>query len=825
MRIGSFGMAECMKELLDSKRRKNVRTDHNLDELYHKGELTWQEGEFTVERSYQWTPPGCHNSCGILYYMKDGKLDHAEGDPTFSYNNGRLCSRCLNLAEAAYPENDSRLKYPMIRKKEDRGDISKFERISWDEALDYIADYVEKEIDGKGLGRESIFGLVGTGRNICWQVPWIINNAFGSPNTFCAFFSGDSCAVPRTAATVAIMGGYPVPDMGQFNEARYDYPDFEFPGTILLTGGNPLASNADCYQGFWITDCMQKGGSKLVVIDPQIIWLSAKAEVAIQIRPGTDAAIAMAMNHVIMEEDLYDHEFVDLWCYGFDEWRERCESWTPERAAEVCWCDADDIRRAARLIATGGPCAYPFGVSNDQKRNGVSAYQAFFNMLAITANYDNPGGNTVAYDPWGTVMSYVAGWDEGVLTDEMKAKRLGDKEFPLHSVGFSALGQPDMLLAALETGTPVMKMCFMMGTNPIANMAPEASRVYQAMKNIDFTIVCDYRMTPTIAGLADMVLPIGMSWERNTLRCWFTPMRATRKLSQYYECKSDEEIVVAIGRRMNPEFFDKIGVHDDVDMLEYIVQSAPNHTHSYRELQAGLGEGKAYDWPDRPYYQYKTGGLRPDGNPGFATATGRIELYCTMFANLGLDPMPEYEEPVWSPVSTPELYEDYPLVLTTGARNFEFFHSEQREQPHMRATYPDPQVRINPEDAEEMGVEQGQWVWIENPRGRCRQKVLINEGIMKGVVSADHGWWFPERDGNAPELFGVFDSNINNLTENCNPGPYSFGADFRSTLCKIYPCTPENSSVTPGMQTVDRGGFAEPHYGGPIAEYVKSVTE
>lgn len=127
----------------------------NLEELYHKGELEWEEGEYTVCRGFQWTPPGCHNSCGILYYLKDGVMDHAEGDPLFPYNNGRLCARCLNLHEAGYQEN--RLKYPLLRKKEDRGNIDAFERISWDEALDYIANYVKNEIDGKGYGRESIF--------------------------------------------------------------------------------------------------------------------------------------------------------------------------------------------------------------------------------------------------------------------------------------------------------------------------------------------------------------------------------------------------------------------------------------------------------------------------------------------------------------------------------------------------------------------------------------------------------------------------------------------------------------------------------------------
>ena len=791
--------------------------DHKLEELYHKGELTWQDGEFIVERGFQWTPPGCHNSCGMLYYMKDGKLDHAEGDPLFSYNKGRLCSRCLNLVEAAY--NEERLKYPMVRDRKNRGNKDAWRRVSWDEALDIIDEYVKTEIDGKGYGRQTIFGMVGTGRNICWQVPWIINNAFGSPNTFCALFSGDSCAVPRTAATVAIMGGYPVSDMGQFNEQMMDYPDFTPPGTILIWGANPLKSNADCFQGFWMTDCYKKG-SKFVVVDPMINWMSAKAEVQIQIRPGTDAAVAMAMNHVIIEEDLYDHEFVEEWCFGFEEWSEQVKECTPEWAAEIAWCDADDIRRAARVIATNGACAAPFGVSNDQKRNGVSAYQSIFNMLALTGNYENPGGNTIAYDPWGTVMSYVAGWDEGVLTDEMKAKRLGDSEFPLHSVGFSALGQGDVLLKALETGLPEMRMSFAMGTNPIVNMAPDAPRVYNALMKVPFAICCDYRMTPYIEGLCDMVLPIGMSWERNTIRCWFTPMRASRKISQYYECKSDEEIVALFLQRFNKEWADSKGIVDDISMMEYIIDSAPNKTFDYKTLLAGQADGKNYEWPDRPYGQHEKGMLRPDGQPGFATTTGKIELDCTMFAMLGLPSMPFYEEPFESPVSRPDLFEKYPLVLTTGARNFEFFHSEQREQKHMRSFYPNPRLRINPADAKKYGIEDGQWVWIENDRGRCRQVAMVMEGMMEGVIEGDHGWWFPEQEANAPSLFGTFNSNINNLTENGNPGCYSFGADFRSTLAKVYPCTPENSGVMPGEQVVELGGFKEPEYTNPtIAAY------
>lgn len=781
----------------------------SLEELYHKGELQWEEDEFTVCRSFQFTPPGCHNSCGILYYMKDGKLDHAEGDPLFPYNNGRLCARCLNLTEAAYGEG--RLKYPMKRAKEDRGK-DKWERISWDEALDLIEEKYN-ELTGK-YGPETVFGFVGTGRNVCFHMPWVVRNAFRSPNVFCSLFSGDSCALPRSASTGAIMGGLPEPDMGQFNESRYDHPQYEFPGTILIWGSNPLISNADAFFGAWITDCMQKGGSKLVVVDPRVNWLASRAEVYIPIRPAADGAVAMAMNTVIIEEGLYDHEFVEYWCYGFEEYAAACAEWTPERAAEIAWCDAEDIRRAARLIATNGPCAFPFAVSNDHKRNGVSAYFAMFGMLAITGNYEKPGSNVIASDPWGVgvLMAYAGGSTDGQIAPETMEKRIGYKGYPMREAGMTTVGLGDECLRTLETGKPYpLTMCWMTGTNPIANMSADAPRAYNALKKVEFTVVCDYHMTPTIQALADLVLPVAFNWERNTLRLWYTPVRATRKISEYYECKSDEEICVLVGQRMNPEFFKEKNINDDVDLLEYIITCADHPTSTWHELMDDTG----YLWPEYEYGKHESGKLRPDGAVGFGTPTGRIELYSTLFAQFGFSPVPTYQEPDESPYSTPELFEEYPLVLTTGARNWEYFHSEQRDQPHMRATRPDPIVEINPKDAAKYGIENNEWVWIENGIGRCRQRAWVNDGMLEGCVSADHGWWFPEQDPEEPSFYGVFESNINNLVEQCNPGAYSFGAPYRGTLCKVYKCTDENSRITPGQQTVN-GGFHELTYRGLV---------
>ena len=165
---------------------------------------------------------------------------------------------------------------------------------------------------------------------------------------------------------------------------------------------------------------------------------------------------------------------------------------------------------------------------------------------------------------------------------------------------------------------------------------------------------------------------------------------------------------------------------------------------------------------------------------------GKIELNSLMFDAWGYDPLPNYKEPPESPISTPELAKEYPLVFTSGARHISMFHSEHRQIPRLRSMHPDPELLIHPNDAEKYGIRDGEWVWIENQRGKARQKARVTNTIMEGVVNADHGWWFPEEDGNYPNLFGVWKSNVNQLIPfDC--GESGFGAAYKSMLCKVYP--------------------------------------
>jgi anaerobic selenocysteine-containing dehydrogenase len=173
---------------------------------------------------------------------------------------------------------------------------------------------------------------------------------------------------------------------------------------------------------------------------------------------------------------------------------------------------------------------------------------------------------------------------------------------------------------------------------------------------------------------------------------------------------------------------------------------------------------------------------------GFGTPTGRIEIYSKTLEKLGYHPLPEFKEPPESPHSRPDLAEEYPLILITGGRFQPYYHSEQRQVQSLREMHPDPIVQIHPNTAKQLDIQEGDWVWIESPRGRIRQKYRPFSGMDARVVHVQHGWWFPEEEGAEPSLHGVWKSNCNVLTNDdpdiCNE--VSGGWPLRAFLCKIY---------------------------------------
>ena len=338
----------------------------------------------------------------------------------------------------------------------------------------------------------------------------------------------------------------------------------------------------------------------------------------------------------------------------------------------------------------------------------------------------------------------------------------------------------DLTLEAMETGVPYeIHGGFIASTNLLAGTcAAQPKRWHDAMVKLDFVFAADCWITPTIQCCADVILPLATFAERqsavgvhygaspNMTGCVVDAVKVG-------ETKGDLEIQYELGCRLNPKPYERFK-----DFEDWRDEFRLGHNFTYEHLREEVTIQR-----DVRYKKYETGRLRPDGKIGFNTPTGRIES--TLFQQFGDDPLPYYEEPQYSPVSTPELMDEYPFVLTTGARIYAFFHSEGKQIPLLREMNPDPLLEINPADAAKLGIIDGEWVNVENQFGKCELKAKVSPIVKPGVVHAQHGFWFPEEDGEEPHLFGVWRCNINNLIPHKHVGKLGFGSPFKCIICKV----------------------------------------
>ena len=769
-----------------------MRQGMNPD-LYRE-EWQWQEGDVTVTRSCQWSGPGCHQGCNVLFYTKDNKLVKIEGDPRSPVNDGRLCMRCLAMVEAV--NHPDRILHP-LRRVGERGE-NKWEQITMDDAYAIIAEKAREVTEE--YGPKSIVTGIGTGRNATWQTSSLAFAGFKTPNDTAGMLSGDCCYTPRLQAMNAIFGSDFIADCAQLSAERFDDPEYRRPDVILNWACNPIVSNADGFFGHWIVDCMQHG-SRLMVVDPRVTWMAAHADIFLQLRPGTDAAVALGICNIMIQEKLYDEDFCEKWVYGMEALAERAALYTPEVVEKISWVPAEKIVEAARYLGQAGTVALQWGLPLDETKWAVGASLAVAAVEVLTGSIDVPGGFVNV--KYGHVQSDIRENICKGMGKQVREGRLGDGKYALRTVGFGPHSMGDDILLAMETGEPYpIKMGFLCSTNTFINMAGESKRVYEAWQNVPFVVVCDLFMTPTAVGCADIVLPIAMGCERWGIRAWFTPLRAINKILQAGDARGDEQIMLELGQILNPDMF----FWDTVpEMNEYVMKNLSSMPFdiTWDELQE-----KTLVYPKFKYRKYETGDMRFDHQPGFNTTTGRIELYCTMYDSAGIDPLPSFKEPTCSPISHPEEAAEYPFVLTTGRRSWEFFHSEHRQLKSMREFHPWPLCEINDQDAAALGIKDGDWVYLENQFGKCKQKAMVTPGQLKGVIMAEHGWWFPERSGKlADGLFGAFDSNINCLTVQNDMATAGYGSSYKTQVCKVYKVTDGTEPKGDRPENVGRDQF------------------
>jgi anaerobic selenocysteine-containing dehydrogenase len=533
---------------------------------------------------------------------------------------------------------------------------------------------------------------------------------------------------------------------------------------------------------------MMKRGTKLIVIDPVCSWEASRAELWLQIRPGTDGALALGMLNVIINENLYDKDFVEKWTYGFAELKQRVQEYPPEKVETITWVPKEKIIQAARMYATSKPSAIRFGQPLDSNAEATSTIHALACLWSITGNIDVPGGNVICRPPYGVTI-YPYSTQEVIqlygqeFVNNLNKKRIGADRYPLVK-NFRSWALSDMVLEQMETGKPYpIKGLWCQTNNFMANTAQDPKRHYEAVRKLDFNVVVDTFMTPTAQAIADIVLPAGSFPEKDSVFTTGVPLNAIQKVISVEECRSDWEINFELAKRLSP---DSVPWKNVRELLTHRIKQCGQ---TFEELCKKTWALAPKDHPSgtSPYRRYEKGLLRTDGKPGFRTTTGKIELYSTVFESYGLDPLPHHKEQIESPISTPDIYEKYPLILITGRRNGVYFHSEHRQIPWLREIEPDPTVQIHPSTAKQFGIQDGDWVWIEGVRGKVKRKAELTPILHPKTVQALHGWWYPEKDGTAPYLNGIWELNVNQLIPmGCQSSSGFGGVPTKTMLCKIY---------------------------------------
>jgi anaerobic selenocysteine-containing dehydrogenase len=694
----------------------------------------------------------CYRMCGVLVHLKDGRVTKVEGDPDCPANRGRLCVKGPAAVERLY--HPARLKYPLKRAGA-KGE-GKWQRVSWDEALETIAAAMNSAKER--YGAESVVFSNGDPKGFEPYI-WRLCSVFGTPN-ICD--SRHVCSIPRRMGATFTYGFRTA--TGTDASPDLDYP----PACILMWAANIALTHLPNYVR--LEPALAKG-MKMIVIDPRKTELAAKADLWLQLRPKTDLALALGMINVIVNEELYDKSFVANWTVGFDKLREHVQSYTPQKVAEITWVPAETIVEAARMYAAIKPACIQDGNAIDDDINSVQTSRAISILRAITGNLGVPGGD-VDWGPRPLDMreAYVPGqagepsFTLGEkLSEEQRKKRIG-ADGGFLPVPMTEMAFPQLLVKAIlsEKPYPVKVLC-VHGNNPLLTWS-NAEETYQALMKLDFLYVADQFMTPT-AELADIVLPATTYLELDDVATRAPFVRVRQKVAQIGEAWSDKKMINELAKKLGlGEYF-----WDDVDdALDPILKPMGLTFDEFRKI----GDFVA----PREYREHE--------RQGFNTPSGKVEIHSSLFEKWGHEPIPVYHEPPETPYSAPELVKDYPLILTSW-HNEAYRHSNNRQVAILRGIDPEPFVEIQPDTARGLGIEDGDQVYIETKRGRIKQRAVLTEGIDPRVVGVSYAWWFPEQG--VESLHGWRESNINILTASEPPyNPQLGTTNLRGILCRVY---------------------------------------
>jgi anaerobic selenocysteine-containing dehydrogenase len=644
-------------------------------------------------------PHDCPDTCAILVTVEDGVATEVKGDPDHPTTAGVLCTKVSRYVDRTY--HPDRLLSPM-RRVGKKGE-GKFEPISWEQALQEIAARLKPiaERDPQGILPYSYCGTMGLVQGEAMAMRFF--NKLGA-----SFLDRTVCATAGFTGYKYTIGASIGTDIEQFQDAKL----------ILIWGGNPIASNLH----FWMrVQEAKRRGAKLIAIDPYRSLTAEKCHQHIAVMPGTDSALALGMMHVLIKENLLDHDYIAQHTLGFAQLKDRVMEWTPEHTAETCGITVDEVLNLAReygqTAMRGEPVAIRMNYGLQRVRGGGMAVRNIACLPALVGAWRHAAG--------GVQLSTSGSFPANKLA--LQRPDLLRGRLP-RTINMNTIGD-DLLKEASPEFGPKIEAVIVYNANPVA-IAPDSSKVQRGFEREDlFTVVLEHFQTDT-ADYADILLPATTQLEHVDAHLAYGHlymMANNAAIAPLGEAKPNTEIFRLLAKAMglNDPAFDE--TDDELASQAFNKQDARAVHFDWESLKRS-GWSKL-NMPAAPFAE-----------GGFPTPSGKCEFYSASMLADGLDPLPSYIANYESVASNPELAEKYPLaMISPPARNF--LNSTFVNVQSLRATEGEPHLDIHPADAASRNIEHGEMVRIFNDRGSFVARARVTPKARAGLVVGLSIWW------------------------------------------------------------------------------------
>jgi anaerobic selenocysteine-containing dehydrogenase len=644
-------------------------------------------------------PHDCPDTCAILVTVDNGVATEVKGDPEHPTTAGVLCTKVSRYVERTY--HPDRVLYPMRRVG--RKGEGKFERITWEQAIDEIAARLGEiaSRDPQAILPYSYAGTMGLVQGDSMSLRFF--NKLGA-----SLLDRTICATAGATGYKYTIGGSIGTDIEQFQNAKL----------ILIWGGNPIASNLHLWMR---VQEAKRRGAKLIAIDPYRSLTAEKCHEHIALLPGTDAALALGMMHVLITEDLIDHDYVEKYTLGFEELKARALEWTPERTAATCGITAREVVDLARIYGqaakSGEGVAIRMNYGLQRVRGGGMAVRNIACLPALVGAWRHPAGGVQL----STSGSFPAN------RPALQRPDLLNGRMP-RTINMTTIGD-DLLKEASPEFGPKIEAVVVYNANPLA-IAPDSAKVQKGFEREDlFTVVLEHFQTDS-ADYADILLPATTQLEH---------VDAHLAYGHLYMMANNAAIAPIGEAKPNTEFFRLLAARMGFD--------DPCFQETDDELAAQAFDRRHeravhFDWDSlkRKGWQKLNMPEAPFAEGGFPTPSGKCEFYSSSMARDGLDPVPAYIPPYESAASNPELARKYPLaMISPPARNF--LNSTFVNVQSLRATEGEPHLDIHPNDAAVRGIAHGDMARIFNDRGSFVARARVTDKAREGLVVGLSIWW------------------------------------------------------------------------------------